>query len=112
MTKGTRFFFFGNGSDVLDDAVQDVVRKGSWCKPVMLGRFDYILVVPDDRFELLLDCVGYFGGEPDVGVKEVGEKFVSLFQLFFDVVEVFFVLWTTSRIRSVFSLRVLISSFS
>ncbi len=45
----------------------------------MLGRFNHILMVPNDRFELLLDGVGHFGGEPDIGFQKVGEKFVSLF---------------------------------
>jgi len=53
--------------------------------------FNHVLVVPNDGFELLLDGVGHLGGEPDIGFQKVGEKFVSLLEFFFDVVEVFFV---------------------
>ncbi len=47
--------------------------------------------MPDYGFKFLLDGIGYLGSEPDVGVQEIGEKFVGLFQFFFDVVEMFFV---------------------
>ncbi len=64
---------------MLDDAVQNVMRKGSWCQAAMLGRFNHVLVVPDDRFELFLDGIGHFEGEPDIGFQKIGKKFVSLF---------------------------------
>ena len=57
----------------------------------MLCRFNHVLVVPNDGFELLLDGVGHFGGEPDIGFQKVGEKFVRLLEFFFDVVEMFLV---------------------
>ncbi len=76
---------------MLDDAVQNVVRKGSWCQLVMLGRFNHVLVVPDNGFELLLDGFGHLGGEPDIGFQKIGEKFVGLLDFLFDVVEVFLV---------------------
>jgi hypothetical protein len=47
---------------------------------MMLCRFNHVLVVPNDGFELLLDGVGHFGGEPDIGFQEVGEKFVRLLE--------------------------------
>jgi len=57
----------------------------------MLGRFDHVLVVPDDGLELLLDGVGHLGSEPDIGFQKISEKFVGLFEFLFDVVEVLFV---------------------
>ncbi len=54
----------------------------------MLGRFDHVLVVPNDGLKLLLDGVGHLGGEPDIGFQKIGEEFVRLFEFLFDVVEV------------------------
>ena len=42
--EGYQVLFLGDGGDVFNYAVQDIVRQGSWCKPVMLGRFDHVLV--------------------------------------------------------------------
>ena len=53
--EGHQILFLRDGSDVFNDAVQDIVRKGSWSKSVMLCRFNHVLVVPNDGFELLLD---------------------------------------------------------
>ncbi len=89
--EGHQILFLSNSGDVFNDAVQDIVRKGSRSKSVMLCRFNHVFVVPSDGFELLLDGVSHFGGAPDIGFQEVGEKFVRLLELFFDVVEMFFV---------------------
>ena len=46
---------------MFNDAVQDIVRKGSWSKSVMLGRFNHVFMVPDNGFELLLDFSVFCG---------------------------------------------------
>ncbi len=63
---------------MLDDAIQNVMRQGSWCQSVMLSQFNYVFVVPNDGFEFFLDGVGHLGGEPNIGFQKVGEKFVCL----------------------------------
>ncbi len=87
--EGHQVLFLGDGCHVFNDAIQDIMRKGSWSKSVMLRRFDHVFVVPNDGLELLLDGVGHLGSEPDVGFQKISEKFVCLFEFFFDVVEVF-----------------------
>ena len=64
--EGHQVLLLGDGGDVFNYAVQDIVRKGSRSKSVMLCRFDHVLVVPDDGLELLLDgvCLLYTSPSP------------------------------------------------
>ncbi len=59
--KGYQVFLLGDGSDVLDDAIQNVVRECTRHQSVMLGRFYNVLVMPDYGLELLFDGVGDLG---------------------------------------------------
>ncbi len=78
----------------------------------MLGRFYHIFVM-NHRLELFQNCVVHLGGEPNVGLKQICQKFVCLAKFFSSRwCRCFSCKWTTSRIKSVFSLRVLISSLS
>jgi hypothetical protein len=57
----------------------------------MLCRFDDVFVVMHHGFKFLFYSVRDFGGEPDVGFKEVSQKFVRRIGLFLQVMEVSFV---------------------
>jgi len=35
--KRHQVLLLGNGGDMLNNAIQDVMREGSWCKSMMLG---------------------------------------------------------------------------
>jgi hypothetical protein len=50
---------------LVQDFVQNIMRKCPWSQPVMLGRFDYIFVMVHHGLDFLLDGVHKFGDEPD-----------------------------------------------
>jgi hypothetical protein len=58
--KGYQVFLLGNGSDVLDDAIQNIVRECTRCQLVMLGQFYDVLGMPDYGLKLLFNGVGDF----------------------------------------------------
>jgi hypothetical protein len=52
---------------VVEDFIQNVVRKGPWSQPVMLCRFDHILVMVHNGLKFLFAGILDLGGEPDIG---------------------------------------------
>jgi hypothetical protein len=73
---------------LVQDFVQNIMRKCPWSQPVMLGRFDYIFVMVHHGLEFLLDGIHKFGGEPDVGFQQVCQELISSVRLFLQVMEV------------------------
>ena len=57
----------------------------------MLCQFDDVFVVMHHGLKFLFYSALDFGGEPDIGFKEVSQKFVCSIGLFLQVMEVSFV---------------------
>ena len=79
--------FLGDGRDVLNDSIQNIMGKSTRCKSVVLGRFYDVFMVMNQWLEFFLDDIHKFGCEPDIGFQKVRQELVCSIRLFLQVVE-------------------------
>ncbi len=96
---------------MLDDAVQNVVRECTRCQLVVLCRFYDVLVMPDDSNFFSMASVTLEENQTFASRRSAKSLFVC-YSFSSTWWRCFSWRWTMSRMRLVFSLRVLISSFN
>jgi len=64
--EGDHVSFPRNGQRVVQDFIQNIMRKCSWSQKMVLGRFAHVFMVMYDGLEFLFDSIGDIGDEPDV----------------------------------------------
>ncbi len=69
--EGDHVPFSHHGECVVQDFIQNIMRKCPWSQSVMLGRFDHIFMMVHNGLKFLINSVCEFGGEPDVGFQKV-----------------------------------------
>ena len=65
--EGDHVSFPRHGKCVVQYFIQNIMGEVPWSLPLMLCRFDNILMMVHDRLKFLLDGIRDLGGEPDIG---------------------------------------------